>query len=225
MARGIRAVRGRLRLQGLLRQGQSHQRGRLPRTGTARRPAHPGGRESAKASPSSPTSTKPSQAEPAAEVADILQIPAFLCRQTDLLLGRGTHRPHRQHQEGPVRRSARHPPRGGKGRLHRQLQGGADRARLVLRLQQSGGGYARSQDHARCRLAGGLRRHPLGAIAGRRRRVRPADSRSSSSRWRGQPWRPASTASSWKCTTPRRRPFRTAPTPCGSICWPISGGA
>ncbi len=28
----------------------------------------------------------PEQAEPAAEVADILQIPAFLCRQTDLLL-------------------------------------------------------------------------------------------------------------------------------------------
>ena len=30
-----------------------------------------------------------SQAEPAAEVADILQIPAFLCRQTDLLLAAG----------------------------------------------------------------------------------------------------------------------------------------
>ncbi len=29
---------------------------------------------------------EPSQAAPAAEVADILQIPAFLCRQTDLLL-------------------------------------------------------------------------------------------------------------------------------------------
>jgi len=31
----------------------------------------------------------PSQAEPAAAVADILQIPAFLCRQTDLLLAAG----------------------------------------------------------------------------------------------------------------------------------------
>jgi 2-dehydro-3-deoxyphosphooctonate aldolase (KDO 8-P synthase) len=29
---------------------------------------------------------EPSQAEPAAQVADILQIPAFLCRQTDLLV-------------------------------------------------------------------------------------------------------------------------------------------
>jgi 2-dehydro-3-deoxyphosphooctonate aldolase (KDO 8-P synthase) len=32
---------------------------------------------------------EPSQAQPAAEVADILQIPAFLCRQTDLLLEAG----------------------------------------------------------------------------------------------------------------------------------------
>ncbi|MGH9583260.1 MAG: 3-deoxy-8-phosphooctulonate synthase, partial [Bryobacteraceae bacterium] len=29
---------------------------------------------------------EPGQAEPAAEAADILQIPAFLCRQTDLLV-------------------------------------------------------------------------------------------------------------------------------------------
>jgi 2-dehydro-3-deoxyphosphooctonate aldolase (KDO 8-P synthase) len=33
---------------------------------------------------------EPAQAEPAAEVADILQIPAFLCRQTDLLLAAGS---------------------------------------------------------------------------------------------------------------------------------------
>jgi 2-dehydro-3-deoxyphosphooctonate aldolase (KDO 8-P synthase) len=32
---------------------------------------------------------EPAQAEPASEVADILQIPAFLCRQTDLLLAAG----------------------------------------------------------------------------------------------------------------------------------------
>jgi len=32
---------------------------------------------------------EPSQAEPVAEVADILQIPAFLCRQTDLLVAAG----------------------------------------------------------------------------------------------------------------------------------------
>ena len=33
---------------------------------------------------------EPAQAEPVAEVADILQIPAFLCRQTDLLLAAGS---------------------------------------------------------------------------------------------------------------------------------------
>src|SRR5579872_1594784 len=33
---------------------------------------------------------EPAHAEPAAEVADILQIPAFLCRQTDLLLAAGS---------------------------------------------------------------------------------------------------------------------------------------
>ena len=32
---------------------------------------------------------EPSQAEPAAEAVDVLQIPAFLCRQTDLLLAAG----------------------------------------------------------------------------------------------------------------------------------------
>jgi len=32
---------------------------------------------------------EPAQAEPASEVADILQIPAFLCRQTDLLVAAG----------------------------------------------------------------------------------------------------------------------------------------
>jgi 2-dehydro-3-deoxyphosphooctonate aldolase (KDO 8-P synthase) len=32
---------------------------------------------------------EPAQAEPAAEVLDVLQIPAFLCRQTDLLLAAG----------------------------------------------------------------------------------------------------------------------------------------
>ena len=63
--------------------------------------------------------------------ADILQIPAFLCRQTDLLIAAGRTGPHRQHQEGPVRGAARHPPRGGEGGVHGQHQGRADRARLV----------------------------------------------------------------------------------------------
>ena len=52
-------------------------------------PAHSGGRQGARVFRSSPISTSRAQAEPAAEVADILQIPAFLCRQTDLLMAAG----------------------------------------------------------------------------------------------------------------------------------------
>ena len=73
--------------------------------------------------------------------------------------GRRAHRAHRQHQEGAVRGAARYPPRRGEGGLHREPPGGADRARLVVRLQQPGGGHARPEDHARRRLAGGFRRH------------------------------------------------------------------
>jgi 2-dehydro-3-deoxyphosphooctonate aldolase (KDO 8-P synthase) len=39
--------------------------------------------------PSTTDIHEPSQAEPAAKVVDVLQIPAFLCRQTDLLLAAG----------------------------------------------------------------------------------------------------------------------------------------
>src|SRR5579871_3051354 len=47
------------------------------------------GLKKAKALPVLTDIHEPSQAEPAAEVCDILQIPAFLCRQTDLLLAAG----------------------------------------------------------------------------------------------------------------------------------------
>ena len=120
---------------------------------------------------------EPAQAEPAAEVADILQIPAFLCRQTDLLLAAGrTGRivnikkgqfvaPHDIHHAAEKVASTGN------------RAGGADRARLLVRLQQPGGGHARPEDHARRRLAGGLRRHPQRAAAGRRGERPPAASR------------------------------------------------
>jgi len=38
-----------------------------------------------------------------AEAVDVLQIPAFLCRQTDLLVAAGQDGPRHQHQEGPIR--------------------------------------------------------------------------------------------------------------------------
>jgi len=42
------------------------------------------------------------QTASAAEVVDILQIPAFLCRQTDLINARCPHRAHRKFEKGPV---------------------------------------------------------------------------------------------------------------------------
>jgi 2-dehydro-3-deoxyphosphooctonate aldolase (KDO 8-P synthase) len=42
------------------------------------------------------------QAAEAATVVDVLQVPAFLARQTDLLLACGQHRPLGQHEKGPV---------------------------------------------------------------------------------------------------------------------------
>ena len=57
--------------------------------GTERRAAHSGGRARLAGFRCSPIFTRPAQAEPAAEAVDILQIPAFLCRQTDLLVEAG----------------------------------------------------------------------------------------------------------------------------------------
>ena len=85
-------ARGRHRadLQKQLRQGQPHQRRRRARR-----------RHGAPASRSSPTCANElgmpvltdvhaaDQCAPAAEAVDVLQIPAFLCRQTDLLLAAG----------------------------------------------------------------------------------------------------------------------------------------
>ena len=49
---------------------------------------------------------EPYQAAPVAEVCDIIQLPAFLSRQTDLGGGHGQDRRSDQHQEGAVPRSA-----------------------------------------------------------------------------------------------------------------------
>ena len=45
---------------------------------------------------------EPAQAAPAAEVCDVLQIPAFLSRQTDLLIAAGKHRARRKYKEGAI---------------------------------------------------------------------------------------------------------------------------
>ncbi len=56
-----------------------------------------------------------SEVAPAAQVLDVLQIPAFLCRQTDLHRRVREERPAGERQEGPVRGPARHGQRGREG--------------------------------------------------------------------------------------------------------------
>ena len=51
---------------------------------------------------------EPAQAAAAADVADVLQIPAFLCRQTDLLVAAARTGRAGEHQEGAVPRARRH---------------------------------------------------------------------------------------------------------------------
>ena len=60
---------------------------------------------------------EPSQVGLAAAVADVLQVPAFLCRQTDLLVACGRERRRGEHQEGPVHGPRRHGQRGRQGSL------------------------------------------------------------------------------------------------------------
>lgn len=48
------------------------------------------------------------QAAPVGEVVDVIQIPAFLCRQTDLLVARSEDGAHGQPQEGAVPLGRRH---------------------------------------------------------------------------------------------------------------------
>ena len=72
------------------------------------------------------------------------------------------------------------------------------RARRVVRLQQPRLRHALARDHARDRLPGRVRRHALGAAAGRPGHVVAAASASSCRCWRARRSRPASPASSWK---------------------------
>ena len=90
-------------LQGQLRQGQSRPRRRAARARDWTR----GSGCSSGCGPRagcrcSPTSTRPAQAAPAAEVVDALQIPAFLCRQTDLLVAAGRTGQAGEREEGAV---------------------------------------------------------------------------------------------------------------------------
>ena len=113
---------------------------------------------------------EPGQCDAAAEVADIIQIPAFLCRQTDLLVAAATTRPDRQREEGPVPRAVGHQAAGREDPRRRQRPRDHHRARRLLRIQHARQRLPRDPDHARPRRPGRLRRDPLGPAAGRPRR-------------------------------------------------------
>ena len=101
------------------------------------------------------------QAEPAAKAVDILQIPAFLSRQTDLL--------HAAAQTGAivnVKKGQFLSPNDMRNVVDKIHESGSER---ILRLQHSRRGHASISDHAQLRLSGYLRRHPQCAAAGRRR--------------------------------------------------------
>ncbi len=151
------------------------------------------------------------QCEKAAEHCDVLQIPAFLCRQTDLIQGGGRAGQRGQHQEGPVHGPRRHAEDGREGAGGRQRQGLRDRAGLLLRLPQPGGRHAGLRDHAGRRHPGGFRRHPSRCSC-RAAAKPPAAPAASPSRWPRRRPRPAPTAFSSRSIPTRRTPCSDATT-------------
>ena len=135
------------------------------------------------ASSASPVVTdihEPSQAAAVAEVVDVLQIPAFLCRQTDLLVaaaatGRAVN----------VKKGQFLAPRRDGATSSSKLEGAGPSGILLtergidLRLQQPRRRLPLAAADARARLAGRVRRHPQRAAAGRAGRPRRAASASS----------------------------------------------
>ena len=152
--------------------------------------------------------------EPAARVLDVLQIPAFLCRQTDLLGGRGPNRQGGQYQERPVHGPLGHGPGGGQGVRHRQSPGAAHRAGRHVRLQQPGGGFPQPAHHPGSRVPRGPGRDPQRpACPGARVRA-PAARGSISPCWPGPGWPRGWTPCSWRSIPTPSTPGATAPIPC-----------
>ncbi len=145
---------------------------------------------------------EPAHAAPVAEVADVLQIPAFLCRQTDLLVAAARTGRVVNIKKGQFLAPGRHAPRHRQGRPSAgNEQRHRHRARHELRLPQPRRGHARVSDAAR---RSGTRSSTTSRTACSCRApatASPPARPSSSSRWRRRASRPASTACSWRSTS------------------------
>ena len=95
---------------------------------------------------------EPGQCARLAEVVDVLQIPAFLCRQTDLLITAATTGRRSRSEEGAVPGTLGHGQRGRQGHRQRQRQRARHRAGRLVRLQHAGRGHARARHHGPDRL-------------------------------------------------------------------------
>jgi 2-dehydro-3-deoxyphosphooctonate aldolase (KDO 8-P synthase) len=111
---------------------------------------------------------EPSQAGPVAEVADILQIPAFLCRQTDLLVEAG-----RTGRIVNIKKGQFVSPQDFRNAAEKVASTG--NSKILLTERGSSFGYNNLvvdmrglPVHARLRMAGGVRRNAQRAVAGRR---------------------------------------------------------
>ena len=91
---------------------------------------------------------EPAHCEVAAEAVDVLQIPAFLCRQTDLLVAAGKTGRAVNIKKGQFVAPVGHDPPRRKGSLHRQRTRLPHRARRQLRLQHPGGRLPLAAGHA-----------------------------------------------------------------------------
>ena len=83
---------------------------------------------------------EPGHCEVAAEAVDVLQIPAFLCRQTDLLVAAGKTGRAVNIKKGPVCGAVGHDASGGEGAVDGERAGVSDGARGEFRVQHAGGG-------------------------------------------------------------------------------------
>ena len=197
-------------LQDLLRQGEPH----LASSAPARPRA---GRRRCRSSPRSarrcglPVLTdvhEPDQCAPAAEAVDVLQIPAFLCRQTDLLVAAAATGRAVNVKKGQF--LAPWDMKNVVAKVDRRRQ--SQRPGLTERGASFGYNTLVSDMRglpimARDRLPGGVRRHPFGAAAGRAGRAPRAASGSSCRCWPAPRWRWASPASSSRpIPTPTARP-------------------